>query len=253
VRKTLLLCSTLCLALGLAGPVSAQDDCRPIIEKAIKATGGPEKLAKLKATQSKSKGTLEVMGMTLEMTIEATIELPGRMKSVMDFDVMGIKINAVQVFNKDKAWIVVNANGVSQSVPVEDKLLNVFKEADHQQAIGTLVPLLNDKMYTLSPLGEIKIGERTAVGVKVAAKEHKDVNLFFDKDTGLLSRVEGPSVNSQMEEVSQESTFSEYKEFDGLKRPTKVQVKQDGKKVMDAEVLEIKFVDKFDDSEFAKP
>ena len=50
-------------------------------------------------------------------------------------------------------------------------------------------------MSTPLPRGEFTVTERlaylnhAAVGVKVSQKGHRDVNLFFDKDKGLLSLI----------------------------------------------------------------
>src|SRR5947209_5901999 len=178
MRKRLVLTLAVCVLLGLVVRARAADDeCRPVIEKAIKAYGGADKLEKLKAVQSKSKATMDVLGMTIALTIESSVQVPGQLKNVMEMEVAGQKINMVQVFNKDKFWIQVSANGQVQNVDPPEGALKAIKEADHGQSISMLTPLLKDKTFTLSPLGEIKVNGRTAVGVKVASKGHKDVNL----------------------------------------------------------------------------
>jgi hypothetical protein len=254
MRKLLVLTLAVCVVPGLTARAQAPDaECRAVLEKAIKAYGGADKLEKLKAVQTKSKATMDVLGMNIAMTIESSVQVPSQLKNVMEMEVAGQKINMVQVFNKDKFWIQVSANGQVQNVDPPEGAVKAIKEAENAQSISMLTPLLKDKAYTLSPVGEIKVNGRTAVGVKVASKGHKDVNLFFDKETGLLAKQDGTGVNTQFQEVNQEIVFSDYKDVDGLKRPMKMVVSQDGKKIMDIEVTEIKFVDKLDDSEFAKP
>src|SRR5262249_37172471 len=167
--------------------------------------------------------------------------------------VMGQKVGLVQVFNKDKGWIKVNAGGNEMTMEIKDELLDAMKQAGYTQYVETLVPLLKDKGFTLSSLGEVKVNDKPAVAVKVAFKGKKDINLYFDKDTGLPVKRDGMGIDQNLKEVMQEVYYSDYKEFDGLKRPTKVVIHQDGKKFMEAEVTEMKFVDKFDDSEFGKP
>src|SRR5262249_61428086 len=47
--------------------------------------------------------------------------------------------------------------------------------------------------------------------------------------------------------------YSNHKQMEGLNWPIKKVVFMDGKKLTEGEVTEFKFVDKFDDAEFAKP
>jgi hypothetical protein len=253
VRRIILAAAVVGLVLGLVSPALAQDEARAIVEKAIQARGGAEKLEKIKAYQGVSKGTLEVLGMNLSLTAQTAIQYPDRMKSVLEFEVMGQKFTVTQVLNKDKAWIQASAGGQVQDIDVNEDLLKAFKEGVYAEGVGRLVPLLKDPSYTLSSLGEIKINDRPALGVKVSSKGHKDVNIYFDKATGLPSKVENTTINSELRECMQEVFLLEYKDYDGLKRPSKSIIHQDGKKLMELEVTEVKFLDKLDDSEFEKP
>ena len=228
-------------------------NARAILEKAIKARGGADRVEKIKAVQSKSKGNLEVMGMNLPVTTETWIQFPDQMKSVMELDVNGQKITITQVCNKDKAWMQAVAMGNVQDIDLTEDIKKALKEAMHTEWVGRLSPVLKDKSYTLSALGEVKINDQAALGVKIASAGHKDINIYFDKTTGLPLKFESTTINSELREVMQEVFLKEYKDYDGLKRATKTVVHQDGKKLMEMEVLEVKLLDKVDDSEFQKP
>ena len=123
----------------------------------------------------------------------------------------------------------------------------------HAENVQTLVPLLRDKAYRLHALGEMKVGGRPAVGVRVESRGHKDVNLYFDKKTGLLAKVERRALDDAGKEVTEESFCSGYKDVGGVKLPMKVVVQHDGKKFLEMEFSEYRFLDKLDDSEFARP
>src|SRR5207245_430056 len=91
-----------------------------IIDKAIKAHGGAEKLAKFKAVQTSGKGTIEVMGMTLSFTAEGAAQMPDKFKSALHLEIAGMKVTQVQAMNGDKITITVNGiktrmNEVSQN------------------------------------------------------------------------------------------------------------------------------------------
>ena len=48
-------------------------------------------------------------------------------------------------------------------------------------------------------------------------------------------------------------TYSDYKDFEGIKRPTKIKCNRDGKDFWNAEVTEFKVLDKVDPQTFAEP
>jgi len=237
------------VVFALASTVQAQEEVKAIIEKAIKAHGGAEKLDKLKMVQTKAKGTIEIGG-GLSFSQESIINAAGKFKEVLNLEVMGQKIAITTVFNGEKGWL--NANGTMKEL--QDKLLDEVKEAAYSIRVGRMTPLLTDKAYRLAPLGESKVNDHPAVGVKISSKGHRDISLYFDKETGLLAKSESRRLDGQtMQEVDEERIVIEYQDVDGQKTSKKVLVNRDGKKFMEAEVTEVKFLDKVDDSQFEKP
>jgi hypothetical protein len=237
------------LVLGTTSISRAQDEPKAILEKAIKAHGGAEKLGKLKAVQAKSKGTIQLLG-GLDFTQEMTTSFDGKFKEVMNLEANGQKINVVTVYNGQKASLTVN--GMDQQLP--EKVMDELKEASYAIKAARMVPLLTDPMYMLSALAETKVNDKPVVGVKVSSKGHRDINLYFDKDTGLLAKTESRKLDGQtMQEVDEERIVTEYQDVDGQKTAKKLVVNHDGKKFMELEVSEVKFLDKVDDSEFQKP
>jgi hypothetical protein len=92
------------------------------------------------------------------------------------------------------------------------------------------------------------------VGVRVSSKGHKDINLFFDKNSGLLVKVEYRTFDlNSKQEINEERIITEYQNKDGLKVAKKAIVNRDGKKYIEAEVLEVKYLDDIDDTQFSKP
>jgi hypothetical protein len=242
------------LAAGLlvlaADRVRAADDATAVLDKAIKAHGGADKLNKDKdkAEVTKSKGTIEALGQSIPYTEETTMQT-NRIKSVLELTVSGQTVTQTTIYNGDKAWV----NVVGKTMELEGKTMEEVKEAIYLARVTRLTDL-KDKVYELSSVGEVKVNGRPAVGVKVASKGHRDVNLFFDKETGLLAKIERQAVDPMTEkEFTEERIVTEYQEKDGVKIPKKAVVNRDGKKFIDVEVLETKTRDKFDDSEFAKP
>jgi hypothetical protein len=240
------------LALFLLGSPSlrAQDDLRGVIDKAIKAHGGQEKIDKHKAGQVKSKGTVDVNGMTIGYSEEATYHLPNKFRSLQQLDVNGMNIKVLIGYDGTKAWINVNGMDVDMML---DKIADLMKEQAYLSEV-TRLTVLKNKDYELSSLGESKVQDKPAVGVRVSRKGHKDINLFFDKDSGLLLKFEHRTVDfNTMQEVNEERIITEYQDKDGLKEPKKAVVNRDGKKYIDVEVVEVKYLDPIDDTQFSKP
>jgi len=247
MRKCLCLVVSAGILLGLSAFAVRGAEPQAVIDKAIKAFGGEEKLGK-KAGQAKSKGMIEIAG-PVKFTQEVSFQLPDKFKETLDMDIMGQKVNVITVYNGKDAWV--NANGTA--VALNDKQIAEMKEAANMMRIGRLI-FLKEKQHELSPLGEANVEGKPADGVKVATKGFRDINLYFDKQSGLLVKVERQAfdfMNNQ--EVTEERIITEYQEVDGTKVPKKVLVNRNGKKFMDVEVQEYKTLDGLDDSEFAKP
>jgi hypothetical protein len=240
----------LCLVLPvLAAPAWADDNtARDILDKAVKAHGGAERLLKFPGARVKGKGKLAMFG-GAAFSQEASAQMPNKFKEVVNLEIMGQKVTVTTGFDGTKGWV--QANGMN--IPVDDKLLAELKEAAYMMAFNRLTGL-TDKSYQLAPLGEIKVNDRPALGVRISSKGHRDVNLYFDKENGLLVKNEHRVLDQMaQQEVTEERILSEYKDHDGLKMPGKVVITRDSKPYLDMEITEVKLVDKIDDSEFAAP
>src|SRR5437867_3064442 len=86
VRKLLIPSLVVCWLAGQAQQARAADEPKDIIAKAIKAEGGEDKLAKLQAGQTKSKGKIELLG-GITFTQEVSYQMPGKFKEVLNLTV----------------------------------------------------------------------------------------------------------------------------------------------------------------------
>src|SRR5437016_3993343 len=98
MRKSLLL-AAVCCTVGLGGRARADDEARAIIEKAVKAHGGMEKLAKLKkvGVQMTAKGKVHQLG-GIAITME-TSALAGKSRQVIEGEVANVKFKQVVLFD----------------------------------------------------------------------------------------------------------------------------------------------------------
>jgi hypothetical protein len=235
--------------VGLAPFVAAQEEPRALIEKAIKAHGGEAKLAKIKAIRAKAKGTVETMG-GLPFTSESSANLTGLFKEAAEVDINGQKIVVTNVYDGKKCW----TNVMGMTIELDEKLVAGMKDAAHVLRVNFLV-CLREKEYQLTSLGEIKVNGRPALGVKIKREGYKDINLYFDKENGLLVKTDHRGIDFMTgQEVDEESIVSDFTESDGYKWAKKLVTLHDGKKYVEAEISEFKLLDQpIDEAEFSKP
>lgn len=238
----------LSLMLGVAGRAAAQEDPKEIIKKAIAAHGGAEKLDKFKGAKSSSKGSISIMGLDLEFTADSVSQFPDKQKTTIKMDVMGNAVTVVQLINGDKMSLTVN--GMAQQVPDAQKA--ELKSTVELQKIMLLTPLLKDAGYELKALPGVKVDGKDTVGVQVNTKDLKDVKLYFDKSTYLIAKAERKGSDPMGGgEVQQEMIMSDYKDVQGLKKPMKTVMNNDGKKFMESTTTSTELVEKIDDKEFS--
>jgi hypothetical protein len=241
----------LCGLLITTRAAFAQDRARAIVEKAIQAQGGEAKVAKLRTMRIKVEGTTDLVPgqPNLPFTMEDTWQMPNRYKTESSFQLMGKKFNQTQVIDGEKGWIQVD--GRVQDLPKD--ALAELKEQKYAEDLDRL-RVLNEKGIELSLLDEIKVDGTPAVGVLVKSKGHRDVKLYFDKASGLLVKREQRVLDSSSgKEVRQEVVFSDYQEKDGLKHYKKIVALRNGKKLIDARVIEVELFERLDAKVFAKP
>jgi hypothetical protein len=231
----------------LAAP--APDAAQAIVAQAIKAHGGEEVLARLRADKVRFKGQLILRGHAIPFTAETTVQLPSQYKTVIELNGEGGKHTIVHIVNGDKVFVTID----SEPKKLDPAALSEIRNALDLQRALRLVPLLMDRSYQLTALPEDKVNDRPAVGVLVTAKGRKDLKMYFDRELGLLVKTEHALEDGSGKQVQQMEFYGDFKDFRGHKRATRVKTFRDGKPVMEAELLDAKYFDRIDDSEFAKP
>jgi hypothetical protein len=243
---------TIGFALTAALPARADDakDARALVDQAIKAHGGADNVAKYRGSVTAFKGTFHGMGMELPMTGAISTSGPDRLKADIEVEAGGQKLKIVNVVDGDTGWTKVGDN----TTEMDKDAVAEAREQMHAGWVASLAPLDAAKGYTLATTGEQLVGGKPALGVKVSAKDRRDVTLYFDKGTGLLvmyeSRVKDEGSG---QEVTEETFPSDYKEVQGTKQAVKFTTKRDGKLYMEGEATDHQLAEKLDAGVFAKP
>ena len=222
---------------------AADKEARAILERAIKAQGGASGLAKAAQLRRKDSGTHFTFGGQLPFTGLTIRSLPGRVRLSAEFG--GNKTTFV--LNGDKAW---QSDG-GPAVELSKARVKELREEAHVEWAATLVPLTKSG-FTLSSLSRTKVNGEPAVGIKAVYKGRPDLRLYFLERSGLLVKIEREASEAGLK-VDKSYLYGAFKDFDGVKLPTKQTVLINGKKFTEFTTSDVSFPARVDAKTFAKP
>jgi hypothetical protein len=238
------------LVSGLSSPLRADEQgTKAILDKAIKALGGEEKLKKAETATWKSKGTISFDNNDNAFTSQATVQGLDHYRSEFDGEFNGNPVKGVTVLNGDKGWRKFGDN----SMEMDDDGVANEKRTVYLQVVPVTILPLTGKGFKTETTGEEKVSGKPASGLKVTGPDGKEFTLYFDKESGLPVKLVAKVVGFGGDEFTQETTYDNYKDFDGIKKATKVESKRDGEKFVTVEVTDFKTMDKVPDGTFAEP
>jgi negative regulator of sigma E activity len=196
----------------------------------------------------KAKISVQVQGQAITSDLEGTWQGLTCYRADLNIQAGGNNLKELIVFNGNKGWVKngERVNDLPKEIPPFALDLIYCSRAP------LLLAGLKDKAFQLTPLGEVKVDDKPAIGVRVTHKDRKELRLWFDKEAGLLLKAELSLTDPQGKNLNLETLYSEYKDFDGIKQPAKLLVKVDTTEVT-VEVSEVKAEEGLDESTFAKP
>jgi hypothetical protein len=231
----------------------AADDPKAVVEKAIKAHGGKDLLAKYPCNKAIAKGEMSLMGLDLNFEAVTTMA-PEKFKLELSMSVGGMDVKVLQIVNGDK---------VISKTKVGDMNMDAISEAQKEELkmsvieheMGLIYPLLDAKKFTLKAEADDEVeGKKTAVISVTHTKSPDPTKLYFDKETGLMIKTSRKGLAPGSDDgtkVLYESIQSDYKKVDGLMIPMKLVVSTDGKKFMTIVTSEHTNLEKVDPKEFS--
>lgn len=251
LRRSWIAASAL-LLVGSAGPSRADDaDAKAveIIDKAVKALGGEEKLSKIQAATWNSDGKIILNGADNPFKTRVTFQGDDRMHLDFEGEFNGNSVKGTTVLNGDKGWRDINDNVQD----LDDDAIAREKRTLYLMTAPALPGRLKGKGYKATADGEEKVEDKPAAVVKVVGPDGKDFRLFFDKESGLPVKLVARVVGWNGEEFEQETTFADYKDFGGFKRPGKVVSKRDGEAFAEQSAIDFKVEKDLPASMFEEP
>ena len=248
-----LLALALCtVAIGALCVQAQEAEPKPIdiVRKAVAAHGGEKNLSKYKAFTSKYKGTIDILGKEAAINGEVSMDEPEKFKNVINLDFNGMQIEVILVYDGEKLWRKVL--GKTQEITDEKEITEV-QESLRAYWVAGLVPLLKGG-YELSSVGEVKVKDKDAIGIRVSKKGQRDISLFFDKKTHMLVKTERRVVDTMnAQEVTQTDYYQDYQPLNGVQVARRMVIHKDDKEFMNMEITESQLFAKLDKSHFEKP
>jgi hypothetical protein len=176
------------------------------------------------------------------------------MRSTFEGDFRGDKFTRVTVIDGDKGW---RKEGDMEVIELDGEELADEKWGHFSQSVALMLVSLKGKdlKFKTEAVGDEKVGDKLAAGVRVTGPDDKHFTIYFDKESGLPVKVVAdlPDPESIGQEFTQETYFRDYKDFGGIKRAKRIEMKRGGETFIKLELLDVKTLDKVDDKTFAKP
>ena len=241
---------TVIVVAGLVGSARADEaGAKAVVEKAIKAIGGAEKIAKAGVLTWKSKGTITLNDVDNEFNGRTVAQGVDRYRAEFEGDFNGNQVKGVTVIDGKKGWRKFGEEVVEMD---GDAVTREMRNIYLQVVAVTLVPLTG-KGFKVETAADEKVGDKPSAVIKATGPDGKPFTLYFDKESGLLVKLVATVAGFNGDDFEQESTYADYQDFGGIKKATKVDSKRDGNPFLKVTVSEFKATEKAEPDTFAEP
>jgi hypothetical protein len=238
------------VVLGATLQNARADEPKPeqIIDKAIRAHGGEERLSGLSGFSLKDRVVYE-KGPTWNYEVDAAP--PTRYRSEIKSGPED-KNRSVIVIDDDHGWL--KRGDVVEVYPP------TFLDSMRKNTIPYLGPRSilrlrarqKNPQCQFSTVGECTIDGHQAVGLRMKLEGGPQQTWFFDKESGLLLKTESRTANFEGEETVTVTNYDDYQNFDGFPLARKETTQRDGKPASTRELIEFKVATPSEGA-FAKP
>jgi hypothetical protein len=212
--------STVARTLGLAvaaaslqaGAARAQGlpPAQQVVEKYVQAVGGRDAMSRWTKRHLTGEVSVPAAGMT--MTMESWYARPNRMLTKVEMQGMSM----AQGVNNGVAWSNSPMQGARILSGDEAKQVLELQNFDNNFDLTKV-------FASMETVGDRTVDGRPCWNVKMVTAGGIEVHNCFDKETGLLVGATMKQ-HSQMGDIDTESVMSDYRDFDGVKMPTKITV-----------------------------
>lgn len=238
MRRTLFLAGAATLLAGGAASAQNLPEARTLADRYVQASGGRAAMQRHAQRHVVSEMSMPAMGMT--MSVETFQARPNKLLSKVEMPGMG---SMTVGYDGTVAWSMNPMQG--PRILDGPEMNQMLQQADFDANLD-----MARSFPTMETVGERQVNGRACWNVRMVHASGMQMHNCFDKENGLLI---GALVRQQsaMGDVEAEVRFEEYKEFDGVRMPTRVVTSAMGQEM----VVTIKSVDHnpIDAATFALP
>src|SRR5262245_46703016 len=150
------------LVVVLGGVAAGADEPAAVLDKAIKALGGPDKLEKVTAFNMEAKGSVAIQGNDSNVGVKVTYQGIDHMRQEINLNINGADVRGFSVQAGEKGWRKFDGNGGA----LEGEDLANLKRGTYLGVVPVLVTPLKGKGFKLEAAGEEKVGDKPASVLK---------------------------------------------------------------------------------------
>jgi hypothetical protein len=238
-------CLLSCLTASLAADA---DSAKAIIDAAIQAHGGQERLLKTELMTRRAKGIMSLSGQDVPFSDELVLQLPQRWRWTLEVGNPGQTTRLVFVVNGDIGW---QAGGGTVMDLGKQKLEELREEA-YVLWLSTLLPLIKENGFSLAALPDAEVEGHPAACVLITHSGRPDLKLYFEKQSGLLVKIARRAKMADLT-VEKEYVYGAHRSFAGMQLPTKYAELANGKKFVNVADITYQFLRSVDERAFGRP
>ena len=223
-------------------------DARAQVEKAVQAHGGANALAKMQRMVRTSSGSMFLFGQPSPFRDELTVSLPSKWRLDLATTANGQQNRMQLIVNENDSW---QGNSLGMNLSPKERTAELQNES-RVMWFATLVPLLQDKALQLAPIPGAPVDMRPTQGISVTQTGKPEIRLYFDAQSNLLVKIARKTREGGLE-IEKEYFYANHQPVQGVMMPAKYVEFSSGRKFVEVNSINYKFLDSVDDKLFAKP
>ena len=225
---------------GRHQPAAASDDVRALVERAVAAKGGLEKLRGVRTVRAvATTGIFQSGGTVVEVPTTTFIRYPGGFR--VEADLPAGKL--VQAFNAGEYWVQ-DDRGVREAPP---HVAMEIRSNVQRDIIPLLIGLSDGRVSATRAVDEVDSDRKFPV-LFVQGGGMRPVSVVLDPESLNILRL-----RYDMETATIEERFSDYRPVNGLQVAFRAEVLRNGAPVVERTLKSIEFNESLDPSLFSRP
>lgn len=215
-------------------------DAKALLEKAFAAQGGFEKVAQLRDTYAKVRGSLFQGGQEFKVEGEVWIKLPNKLRQTVKFT----GGQSTVIYNGAQGWV--ESGGRVRDLPAQS--LAEIRESIELDSLLFLWNVARSE-YKFEIVGTAQVDGQEAQILRMTNDQGRSADFYFD-----LKRLVPLKIVTQIAEgKSKEQLLSDYRQVEGFWVPFALKTLEDKELTDTFEVLEFKVNTGVGDEQFEKP